>query len=88
MFPNLKLQIFRTRSHQNKLARAIGMDETILSKIIHGYRDPTAEQRKMLASLLGADESWLFESFEAGPLKSGPETSLQSNAQAEKDEHT
>ena len=63
MFPNLKLQIFRRCSHQNQLARTVGMDETVLSKIIHGYRNPTADQRKLLAAYLEADENWLFESF-------------------------
>ena len=57
MFPNLKLQIFRRSSHQNQLARAVGMDETVLSKIIHGYRNPTAEQRQLLAAYLEADRA-------------------------------
>jgi transcriptional regulator with XRE-family HTH domain len=65
MFPNLKLQIFRRGSHQNQLAKAVGIDETVLSKIIHGYRDPTAAQRKLLATYLEVDEAWLFERFEA-----------------------
>jgi transcriptional regulator with XRE-family HTH domain len=65
MFPNLKLEIFRRCSHQNQLARAVGMDETVLSKIIHGYRNPTADQRKLLATYLEVDENWLFECFEA-----------------------
>ncbi len=69
MFPNLKLQIFRRGSHQNQLAKAVGIDETVLSKIIHGYRDPTIAQRKLLASHLEADEAWLFERFEAAPLQ-------------------
>jgi transcriptional regulator with XRE-family HTH domain len=72
MFPNLKLQIFRRGSHQNQLARAIGIDETVLSKIIHGYRAATPALRKMLASYLEADEAWLFERFEA-PLLAGSE---------------
>jgi transcriptional regulator with XRE-family HTH domain len=67
MFPNLKLQIFRRCSHQNRLAREVGMDETVLSKIIHGYRNPTAGQRKLLAAYLEADEAWLFERFEVNP---------------------
>jgi transcriptional regulator with XRE-family HTH domain len=70
MFPNLKLQIFRRGSHQNRLAKTLGIDETVLSKIIHGYRDPTASQRKALASYLEADESWLFERFEKLPTSS------------------
>jgi transcriptional regulator with XRE-family HTH domain len=67
MFPNLKLQIFRRRSHQNQLARAVGINETVLSKIIHGYRNPTSAQRKLLASYLEANEAWLFERFDPDP---------------------
>lgn len=67
MYPNLKLQIFRRGSHQNQLAKAVGMDETVLSKIIHGYRAPTVEQRRLLSGYLEADETWLFERFEATP---------------------
>jgi transcriptional regulator with XRE-family HTH domain len=70
MYPNLKLQIFRCGSHQNKLAKAVGIDESVLSKIINGYRAPTAAQRKLLASYLEADEPWLFEQFEAAPPRS------------------
>ena len=64
MLPNLKLQIFRRGSHQNELAKAVGIDETVLSKIIHGYRDPSPRQRKLLATYLEAEEAWLFERFE------------------------
>jgi len=73
MFPNLKLQIFRRGSHQNELAKALGIDETVLSKIIHGYRDPTATQRKLLASHLDANEEWLFERFEAASVQPIPD---------------
>lgn len=72
MYPNLKLQIFRRGSHQNKLARAVGIDETVLSKIIHGYRAPTQAQRKILAIHLEADEAWLFERFEVGSQVNNP----------------
>ena len=71
MFPNLKLQIFRRGSHQNRLAKAVGIDETVLSKIIHGYRVPTPSQRRILASYLEADEQWLFERFEVTAPVSG-----------------
>jgi len=64
MFPNLKLQIFRRCSHQNQLAKAVGIDETVLSKIIRGYRVPSPAQKKILASYLEADEAWLFERYE------------------------
>jgi len=67
MFPNLKLKIFLRGSHQNRLAKSVGIDETVLSKIIHGYRKPTAAQRKLLAEFLDADEAWLFERFDAPP---------------------
>lgn len=76
MLPNLKLQIFRRGNHQNQLARAIGIDETVLSKIIHGYRAPSPAQRKILASYLEADEAWLFERFEMAPLGFKPEKAL------------
>jgi transcriptional regulator with XRE-family HTH domain len=85
MFPNLKLQIFRRGSHQNKLAKAVGIDETVLSKIIHGYRNPTPSQRVLLANFLEADEGWLFEVYEATPLQSVMETGgLSSEKKADK----
>jgi transcriptional regulator with XRE-family HTH domain len=73
MFPNLKLQIFRRGSPQYQLAEAVGIDKTVLSKIIHGYRVPTPAQRRVLASYLEADEAWLFERFEAAPHFAGLE---------------
>lgn len=74
MFPNLKLQIFRRGSHQNQLAKAVGIDETVLSKIIHGYRIPTLTQRQILARYLEVEEEWLFERFEAVSHLDTPET--------------
>jgi transcriptional regulator with XRE-family HTH domain len=67
MYLNLKLEIFKRGLHQNHLARSVGMDETLLSKIIHGYREPTSVQRRSLAVFLAVEESWLFEKYE-GPL--------------------
>lgn len=64
MYPNLKLQLFRKAVRQNHLARELGIDESFLSKIIHGYREPSAALRQMLANYLGAEESWLFEKYE------------------------
>jgi transcriptional regulator with XRE-family HTH domain len=61
MFPNIKIQIFRKGIHQNQLARKLGMDETLLSKIIGGYREPSEAQRKQLAEYLQASEQWLFD---------------------------
>jgi len=73
MFPNLKLQIFRRGRHQNQLAKAVGIDETVLSKIIRGYRAPTLNQRRLLSSYLEADEAWLFERFENASEVDDPE---------------
>jgi transcriptional regulator with XRE-family HTH domain len=78
MYPNLKLQIFRLGTHQNHIARALGMDESVLSKIIHGYRQPSQEQREQLADFLKVEENWLFEKYETtrhgpAPIAAAPE---------------
>jgi len=61
MYPNLKLQLWKTGIRQNRLAQILGMDETILSKIVNGFREPSEALRKQIAILLRSDESWLFE---------------------------
>jgi transcriptional regulator with XRE-family HTH domain len=68
----LKLQIFKSGIHQNHLARQLGLTDTVLSKIIHGYRQPTPEQRILLAEFLRADESWLFEKYDVTSGANGP----------------
>jgi len=68
MYPNLKLEIFKLGMHQNHLAREVGIGETILSKIIHGYREPTEAERAKLATYLNADPAWLFQKYEGGRL--------------------
>lgn len=69
MYPNLKLQIFRKGIHQNQLARILGIDETLLSKIIRGYRRPSETHRKRLAEYLGVTEQWLFDAYEVQPTE-------------------
>jgi transcriptional regulator with XRE-family HTH domain len=72
MYPNLKLQLFRSSVRQNFLSRELGIDESILSKIIHGYREPSKEQRESLSKYLGVEESWLFEKYEiTSPARAG-----------------
>jgi len=71
MYPNLKLQIFRRAVRQNYLARELGIDESSLSKIIHGYREPSQEQRRSLALYLQVEEGWLFEKYEVSPPDHG-----------------
>ncbi len=68
MYPNLKLQIFRKGIHQNQLARTLGLNETLLSKIIRGYREPSAAQRQLLATYLEVSEQWLFDKYNVGAV--------------------
>jgi transcriptional regulator with XRE-family HTH domain len=49
---------------QNHLAKELCIGDAVLGRIIHGYRAPTPEERKLLASCLGVDEEWLFEEYE------------------------
>ncbi len=67
MYPNLKLEIFKRGLRQNHLARSVGIEESLLSKIIHGYREPTVVQRRSLAAYLVVEEAWLFEKYEGPP---------------------
>lgn len=75
MYPNLKIAIFKKGIHQNRISKMLGINEANLSKIIHGYREPSVAQRQMLATYLEMDEAWLFERFEAG-------VSARTNSQA------
>jgi transcriptional regulator with XRE-family HTH domain len=61
MYPNLKLQLWKSGIRQNRLAHMLNMDETALSKIINGYREPSAELRRYIANILQGDEEWLFQ---------------------------
>ena len=78
MYPNLKLAIFKRGLRQNHLAREVGIHEVVLSKIIHGFREPSSAQRLRLCEYLGAEESWLFEKYVNGAAESqiqaGPTT--------------
>jgi transcriptional regulator with XRE-family HTH domain len=61
MYPNLKLRMWVTGMRQNRLAQMVGMDETVLSKIINGFREPNPGLRSRIAAILECDEEWLFE---------------------------
>jgi len=70
MRTNLKLLLWRSRIHQNKMAQEMQVDEAVLSRIINGYREPTPELRRKIAQYLGADEDWLFtQDVELGEKK-------------------
>ena len=60
MYLNLKLSIWQAGLRQNRLAKALRMDEALLSKIVNGFREPTPAQRKSIAEFLNKDETWLF----------------------------
>jgi transcriptional regulator with XRE-family HTH domain len=62
MYPNLKLQLWRMGMRQNQLARMLKIDETMLSKIVNGFRQPSPVVREQIASALRSDANWLFES--------------------------
>jgi len=64
VYSNLKLQIWRTGTHQNRLAKILQIDETTLSRIVNGYREPSTELREKIAALLHCDQTWLFERTE------------------------
>ena len=67
MYPNLKLQIWKAGIRQNRLAQMLGIDQTLLSKIVNGFRVPDEALRAKIAALLGSDEQWLFEVVERAP---------------------
>ena len=67
MYPNLKLQLWKTGIRQNRLAQMLGMDETALSKIVNGYREPGEVLRQTIAGILQSDEAWLFRRIERDP---------------------
>jgi transcriptional regulator with XRE-family HTH domain len=72
MYPNLKLQIFKLGIHQNRIARELGIDESVLSKIIHGYREPSTSQRELISGYLKVEQDWLFEKFEGAASSRQP----------------
>lgn len=61
MYPNLKLQIWRSGIHQNQLARELSIDETLLSRIINGYREPSPGVKSRIAKYFQLDPEWLFQ---------------------------
>jgi hypothetical protein len=60
MYPNLKLQLWRSGVRQNRLAQLVGIHETLLSRIVNGFRPAGPEIRSRIAATLKCDEAWLF----------------------------
>lgn len=48
---------------QNHLAKELGINEAVLSKIIRGFRPPSDAEKQMMAEYLHADVNWLFEEY-------------------------
>ena len=67
MYPNLKLQMWRSGIRQNRLAKMLGVHESVLSKIVNGFRKPTPEMRTQIAAALRQNEAWLFEARDDAP---------------------
>jgi transcriptional regulator with XRE-family HTH domain len=61
VYPNLKLQLWKSGIRQNRLAKMLNVDDTLLSKVINGYREPSSQLRTRIANVLECDEIWLFE---------------------------
>lgn len=74
MYPNLRIQLWKAGLRQNRLAKMLEMDETLLSRIVNGYREPSVEFRKRISTILERDEEWLFQAVESIPyLESEPQ---------------
>ena len=84
MYPNLKLQLWRAGIRQNRLAQMLGIDETILSKIVNGSREPNALTRQRIAGVLQTDPNWLFEPTDSPPSISSADQPAPPDDQARK----
>jgi len=65
VYPNLKLQMWRTGIRQNRLAQILELDETTLSRIVNGFRKPGPEIKAKIAAALRVDQNWLFEEMDS-----------------------
>ena len=78
MYPNLKLHLWKCGIRQNRLAQLVGIHETLLSKIINGFRIPDDQLRARIASALSCEEEWLFSGTD--PLRETDKTGQKPNA--------
>lgn len=56
----LKSTIYRKIGSQVRFAADLGISESLLSRIIRGWRDPSPELRQKIAETLGVEESEIF----------------------------
>ena len=67
VYPNLKMEIWLSGIRQNRLARELNLDETVLSKVINGYRQTSEKMRALLAQYFNKNERWLFQTEPTQP---------------------
>lgn len=67
MYPNLRIQLWKSGIRQNRLAKMLDMDETLLSRIVNGFRQASPDCRKRISALLQSEEDWLFQVENASP---------------------
>jgi len=60
MNAKLKSCLVQTGRRQYEIARAVGLTENELSRIVRGRRSATADERRRLAVALGVEEPELF----------------------------
>ena len=77
MYPNLKLQLWKSGIRQNRLAQMLGIDETMLSRIMNGFREPNPQVKSKIADLLQRDAAWLFEPAADDPLNRYSESTMR-----------
>lgn len=82
MYPNLRFQLWSMGMRQNRLAQALGLDESLLSRILNGFRQPSPQLKRRIATLLGSDEEWLFKPVARPGMSSTPGPSNKSGPQA------
>jgi cyanate lyase len=56
----LKVAIIQKCGNQTVFARQVGLGETIISRIIRGYREASPDEKKIIAETLGLPEEALF----------------------------
>jgi transcriptional regulator with XRE-family HTH domain len=49
MYPNLRIQLWKSGIRQNRLAKMLEMDETLLSRIMNGFRQASPEFRERIS---------------------------------------
>jgi transcriptional regulator with XRE-family HTH domain len=56
----LKTRILELFGTQFNVARALGMSEDRLSRIVHGRKEPTPEERKAICRILNVKQEDIF----------------------------